>query len=38
MFVGGNLVLWKSKKQQVVARSNAEAEYCAMTSAACKLV
>lgn len=38
MFVGGNLVSWKSKKQNVVARSSAEVEYRAMASAACELV
>jgi Reverse transcriptase (RNA-dependent DNA polymerase) len=31
MFVGGNLVSWKSKKQSVVARLTAEAKYRVMT-------
>ena len=29
-FLGGNVVTWKSKKQSVVARSSAEAEFRAM--------
>lgn len=37
-FVGGNLVTWKSKKQNVIARSSAEAEYRAMASTACELI
>ena len=36
-FVGGNIVTWKSKKQNVVARSSAEAEYRAMASTASEL-
>ena len=38
MFVGGNLVSWKSKKQSVVARSNVEAEYRAMALTTCELI
>jgi hypothetical protein len=37
-FVGGNLITWKSKKQNVVVRSSAEAEYRAMTSTASELI
>ncbi|CAN6720741.1 unnamed protein product [Malus baccata var. baccata] len=37
-FVGGNLVTWKSKKQIVVARSSAKAEYRAMAAATCELI
>lgn len=38
VLVGGNLVSWKSKKQAVVTRSSAEAEYRAMGLATCELV
>ena len=30
-FVGGNLVTWRSKKQNVISLSSAEAEYQGMT-------
>jgi len=34
-FLGGNLVTWKSKKKNMVARSSAEAEFRAMTQGIC---
>src|ERR1044072_9124443 len=38
MFFGGNLVTWRSKKQNVVARSSAEAEFRAMAQGVCELL
>jgi hypothetical protein len=35
-FVGGNLVTWRSKKQNAVARSSAEAEFRGMTLGLCE--
>ena len=37
-FVGGNLVTWRSKKQQVVSRSSPEAEYRGMALGICELL
>jgi len=37
-FVGGNLVTWRSKKQPVVARSSAEAEFKGMARGVCELL
>jgi hypothetical protein len=38
IFVDENLATWKSKKQNIVARSSAEAEYRVMTSTASEIV
>ena len=38
VFVGGNLVSWKSKKQNVVSRSSAESEYKAMAQSTCEIM
>ncbi|GKA34368.1 putative RNA-directed DNA polymerase [Tanacetum coccineum] len=37
-FVGGNLVTWRSKKQKVVSRSSAEAEFRGMVHGVCELL
>ncbi|KAI3421371.1 uncharacterized protein J3R85_012404 [Psidium guajava] len=37
-FVGGNLVTWRSKKQNVVARSSAEAEFRAVAHGICEIM
>ena len=38
VFVGGNLVSWKSKKQGVVSRSSVESEYRAITQSVCEIM
>ena len=37
-FVGGNLVTWRSKKQNVVSKSSVKAEYRAMSQTASEIV
>ena len=37
-FIGENLVIWRSKKQNVVSRSSAKAEYRGMAYIACEMV
>ena len=38
VLVGGNLILWRSKKQNVVSRSSAETEYIAMSQSTCEIM
>ena len=38
VFIGGNLISWKSKKQHVLARPNAEAVYRAMAIVTCEFI
>ena len=38
VFVGGNLVSWKSKKQSVISRSSAEFGYRVMTQSVCEIM
>ncbi|CAL2257550.1 unnamed protein product [Prunus armeniaca] len=37
-FVGGNLVTWRSKKQNVVSRSSAESEYKGIAQGVCEIL
>ena len=36
-YVGGNIVTWRNKKQNVVSRSSAKAEYRSMAQTACEM-
>lgn len=37
-YVERNMVTWRSKKQNVISRSNAEAEYRSMVQTTCEMV
>ena len=37
-FFGGNLVIWRNKKQNVVARSSTESEFKAIAQGLCELL
>lgn len=37
MFLGGNIVSWKSKKQHIISRSSSEAEYRSLAAGACEV-
>jgi len=37
-FIGENLVTWRRKKQDIVSRSSAEADYRAMAHTTCEMI
>ncbi|GKE25606.1 retrovirus-related pol polyprotein from transposon TNT 1-94, partial [Tanacetum coccineum] len=37
VYLGDSLISWKTKKQHIVSRSSAEAEYCSMAFTTCEL-
>jgi len=38
VFVGGNLIMWKGKTQNVVARSSAKMQYGTMSLVTCEII